>query len=150
MTQERFTRRSLLPVALLTLALFVGAPALGAVQLKPAWESLSVSVSVGPIDVPDVPVEVCVDGTCASTPDLSSFSLKVTATVDATVDKPTMAVSTCGAFAGASVTTSTGGTGATVVVTVSGTLPDGTPYEQSTGPVSAPPFSSTTASACVD
>lgn len=152
MTQEQFARRSLLTVALLTLALFVGAPGLHAVAInpEPSWESITVSANVGPIDVPDVPVEVCLNTTCVSTPDLSNFSLQVTATVDVTVEAPTMSVRTCGSFAGASVTTSTGATAATVVATVSGTLPDGTPYEQSLGPVSAPPFSKTEASACVD
>ncbi len=68
------------------MAMTTAAVALGALPLAaptPAFAaSHSVSLTVGPVPVPQVPLSACIDTTCVSTPSLNSVTLTTTATVD--------------------------------------------------------------------
>jgi hypothetical protein len=52
-------------------------------------EPTTVSASAGPVPVSGVPVEVCVNDDCQTTPELSAVALDVEVTADATEAVPT-------------------------------------------------------------
>ncbi|WP_055495668.1 hypothetical protein [Streptomyces sp. TP-A0356] len=68
------------------MAMTTAAVALGALPFTaptPAFAaSHSVSLTVGPVPVPHVPLSACIDTTCVSTPPLNSVTLSTTATVN--------------------------------------------------------------------
>ncbi len=76
MTLSRLGNRAVLTVASL---------ALGALPLAlptPAFaDTHSVSLTLGPVPLPQVPISACVDTTCVSTPALTSATLTATASV---------------------------------------------------------------------
>ncbi|WP_029890332.1 hypothetical protein [Polycyclovorans algicola] len=55
----------------------------------------SVSLSAGPVPIPDVPVTVCVGGQCVSTPALSSVALELVASVQADAALPVIVAGSC-------------------------------------------------------
>ncbi|WP_035839098.1 hypothetical protein [Kitasatospora azatica] len=76
MTFSRLGGRAALQAAALTLGV------LPLVLATPAFaDSHSVSLAVGPLPVPHVPVTACIDTTCVTTPPLTSVTLAATATV---------------------------------------------------------------------
>jgi hypothetical protein len=138
-----------LTVFLMMLVALVLPPVLGAEKIPGPGSTNCVSVTIGPVPVPNVPVEVCINNSCTSTPVLTTLELKVTACAETTVGIPTVTTSHCPRSAvGGGVTITTGGTNATVTVTVSGKLPDGTPYSQTIGPTTVLPLSTVAVTAC--
>lgn len=111
-------------------------------------EPTVVSVGAGPVPVPNVPVEACVDDECESTPALSSVSLDVEASSDVTSTPPTITPGTCASGTGIAFVVQTGSDQATVRGEVSGTLPDGSLFSEPVGPVTVPADESATVSAC--
>jgi hypothetical protein len=107
-----------------------------------------VSFTAGPVAIPNVPVQVCANGSCAATPALSSVALTARATVDTGDVNATITPGTCAMGVGALLTVKTGGTPATVSGTVAGTLPGGSPFQQAIGPFALGANSDTTLSAC--
>jgi hypothetical protein len=101
----------------------------------------SVSATVGPIPLPNVPVEVCVDDSCQSTPALGSVSLKVTAKADLKVGTlPAITPGSCPpGESGVVLKVTTGTTKVTVSGNVIGTLPTGAPVNIPVGPVTIGP-----------
>lgn len=77
MTLSRLANRVALAATSLTLAALPLAAPTAAFAA-----SHSVSLSVGPVPVPQVPVTACVDTACVTTPPLTSVSLTATATVN--------------------------------------------------------------------
>jgi hypothetical protein len=111
----------------------------------------TLSASLGPIPLPNVPAQVCIDGTCVSTPALSAVSLKVRATVDVNAGTlPTITPGACPAGQnGLALTISTGSASVTVSGLISGTLPTGAPISIPVGPISIGPNAETvTISVC--
>ncbi len=104
-------------------ALAFAGPALG------IGTSKTVSATVGPVPVPEVPVQICVDGTCVQGPAATTVTLTASATAGADVNPivvpPTINPGTCGAGTGAVLVVNTGTLGATiqglVKLTVNGT-----------------------------
>lgn len=94
----------------------------------------TVTLAVGPIALPGVPVSACVNSTCQTTPSLTSVTLNVSATAD-TSAAPTLTAVSCpngGTGAAVKLTTATSAS-ATVSAQVSGTKTDGTPFQLSQG-----------------
>ncbi|MEX2552826.1 MAG: hypothetical protein WD627_07505 [Actinomycetota bacterium] len=101
----------------------------------------TVSAAIGPVALPNVPVEVCIDDSCQSTPALRSVSLKVTAKVDLGVGTlPAITPGSCPpGESGAVLKVTTGTTKVTVAGNVTGTLPTGAPINIPVGPVTIGP-----------
>ncbi len=117
----------------------------GAAQAEPQ----SISGSVGPVPVPNVPVQVCVDSTCEQTPALGSVGLTVNAAANGTGVLPTVVPGSCPSGTGAALVVTGGAAGAVVTGTVKVTLPNGTQFEQPIGaPINVAPNTTTTVSAC--
>lgn len=111
----------------------------------PQW----VSGSVGPVPVPNVPVQICVGATCQQTPALSSVGLAVGALTEGNAVPPTFRSGSCAAGTGGVLFVTGGSAGAIVTGTLNGTLPNGARYEQSIGaPINLAPNATTTISAC--
>ena len=110
-------------------------------------ESSSASGYVGTFTVPNLPVQVCVNGTCQPTPPLKSFFMYVTAQADGPV-APTITPGPCASGVGGTLVVGAGPAGATFVGYVSGTRADGSPYLHFFGPVEVAPNSAATATAC--
>lgn len=113
--------------------------------------SNTVSVTVGPAPLPNVPVSVCLNATCVTPPSYSVGLLSVTATADLAIGAlPTITPGICPAGQGGVVLVVTTGTSTTIVsATVSGTGLDGSPFSLPLGPVTVSPSSKTvTVSAC--
>ncbi len=94
----------------------------------------TVTLSVGPVSLPLSPVAACLDGTCVTSPALTSVSLSVAATTDTSVT-PSLATVPCpnGALGAAvKVTTATTAT-VTLSADVTGTSPNG-PVDIPLGP----------------
>lgn len=110
--------------------------ALSLVAASPA-SAATVSTTLGPIPVPSVPLSVCVNSTCVSTPAATSVTLSATVSASgATV--PLIAPGSCPAGStGAAFTVNTL-TAATVGISgsLSGTGVDGQPFSIPIGPVS--------------
>lgn len=109
-------------------------------------EPTTVSASVGPVPVTNVPVQVCVDGDCQTTPALSAVTLRVDATADAT-DVPTITPATCPSGQGAALVVQSGSDDAVVSGEVTGTTPDGSSFSLPIDPVTVGE-GTTTVSAC--
>lgn len=147
MTKKTWVR-FVLPVVMLGLPAWQPSmsPAVTALALV---DSTTISASVGPIALPDVPVSVCINDDCVNTPTLSNVSATVSVTAVTEVGKPTITTSSCpSGSVGAVFTITTGGTSATVTVVVSGSRPDGTPFSQTIGPVTVPGLSTATVTVC--
>ena len=108
----------------------------------------TVSGSVGPVPVPNAPVQVCVNSTCQQTPALSSVGLTVTASAEANPVPPTVTPGACASGAGGTLVVHGGSSTATVSGTVSGTLPNGSAFSQPIAPVTVAPNATTTIGAC--
>ena len=111
-------------------------------------QAQTVSGSVGPVPVPNVPVQVCVNSTCQQTPALSAVGLSATASADANPTLPTITPGTCASGAGGTLVIKGGSSTATVTGSVTGALPNGTQFSQPIGPVTVAPNGTTTISAC--
>jgi hypothetical protein len=96
--------------------------------------------------VANVPVEVCVDGDCQTTPALSSVALEVDVTGDAT-DVPTITPATCDSGQGVALVVQSGSDDAVVSGEVTGTTPDGSSFSLPIDPVTVEE-GTTTVSAC--
>ena len=127
-------------VAALAASLTLAGSALAAAQ--------TVSGSVGPVPVSNVPVQVCVNSSCQQTPALSSVALNLTASTDANAALPTITPGTCGSGVGGTLVVKGGSSAATVSGTVSGTLPNGSAFSQPIAPVTVAPNATTTIGAC--
>ncbi len=134
--------RSLITGAILAGGLAMAGPA--------AAQPQTVSGSVGPVPVPNVPVQVCVNGTCQQTPALSAVALNVSATADPTVGTPpTITPGPCpGGQLGGVLNVNGGSSGATLSGTVSGTVPTGSSFSQPIPPLTVAPGGTATISAC--
>lgn len=124
---------------------------IAAVSLAPSLASAaSLALSLGPFSLPSVPVEVCIDDTCITTPQLSAATLETSIQVQG-LALPLVLPGACPAGQIGAVLTvaSLLPTTATIDVSVSGDL-NGEPFEQGLGPISTPlgPGSSTTISLC--
>ena len=108
----------------------------------------TVSGTVGPVSVPNAPVQVCVGSTCQGTPALSSVSLTVTASAEANPVPPTITPGACASGVGGTLVVKNGSSTATIGGTVSGTLPNGSAFSQPIAPVTVAPNGTTTISAC--
>jgi hypothetical protein len=106
-------------------------PMIFAVATPAFADSHTVTLSVGPVSLPGLPVSACIDGTCVSTPVLTSVGVSVTATTDTSV-APTLAAVSCpnGGLGVAVVVTTATSVSVTISALVTGTSPD--------GPVSVP------------
>lgn len=133
-----------------TRSLFVGAILVASLAMTGTAmaQSQTVSGSVGPVPVPNVPVQVCINSTCQQTPVLSSVGLTATAVANANPSLPTVTPGTCASGAGGTLVIAGGSSTTTVSSTVSGTLPDGSPFSQTIAPVTVAPNGTTTISAC--
>ncbi len=91
--------------------------------------SKTVAATVGPVPVPAVPVQVCVDTTCVTGPAATTVALSASATaaldINPVVVPPTITPGTCAAGTGAALVVNTGTVGATIQglvrLTVNGT-----------------------------
>ena len=111
----------------------------------------TVSATVGPVDTPAVPVQVCVDGQCVNGPAASSVTLSVSATAGANVTPnvvlPTIEPGTCAAGTGAVLVVNSGSAGATIQGLVSLTV-NGTTQTLPINQTVATPNKTVTVSAC--
>jgi hypothetical protein len=142
-TSERNTLRTRTLIATGVLVATVGIVGGGT-----AFAQTPVSGSAGPIPLPNVPVQICVNNTCQSTPPLSSVSLNATATPNATGGLPTITPGLCTSGIGPTLTVKTGSTPATLAGTVSGTLPNGTAFSRTLDSLTIPANGTGTVSAC--
>ena len=110
-------------------------------------EPTTVSASAGPVAVPNVPVEVCVDDDCQTTPALNTVSLELEVTADAAGALPTVTPGECDTGTGVVLLVQSGSDDAVLSGEVSGTLPDGSSFSEAIGPVAVGP-GTTTVSAC--
>lgn len=118
-----------------------------------ASAAVPVKLSLGPVPVPSVPLEVCVGGTCTSTPPAQSVSLVLTAEAakpGVVVTPPTITPSTCpGGAVGLAAKVIPGSAGAKVTgsveVAVNGGSPVTVPVDLTLNPGTPP----ATISACV-
>lgn len=110
----------------------------------------TISARVGPVPLPSVPAQVCIDGDCQNTPNLQSVALEVSATFDADLGTPpTLNPGTCPAGqTGAVLVITTGTTSATVDGVVTATLPDGRTMSIPVGPITIGANETVTISAC--
>lgn len=133
-----------------TRSLLAGAVLMGslAVTGTALAQSQTVSGSVGPVPVPNVPVQVCVNSTCQQTPALSSVGLTLTASADANAVLPTITPGTCASGVGGTLVVNGGSSTATVSGSVTGMLPNGSPFSLPIAPVTVAPNGATTISAC--
>jgi len=121
-------------------AMMLGALALGVLPLtlaSPAFaDSHTVGLTVGPVVLPGVPVQVCVDSTCAPSTPMLSATLSAQATVDTTVSPVSLTPALCPAGElGAAIRVSSATTAsATVEATVTGTGLDGKQVSVTVGP----------------
>ncbi len=126
-------------------ALAFAAPALGVGTDK------TVSATVGPVEVPAVPVKICVDGTCVEGPAATTVTLTASATAAADVNPivvpPTINPGTCAAGTGAVLVVNTGSLGATIQGLVKLTV-NGTTHAIPIAETIATPNRTVTISAC--
>ncbi|MDQ3980100.1 MAG: hypothetical protein M3314_11185, partial [Actinomycetota bacterium] len=134
--------RTLVAGAIVAGTLGMAGPAVSAPQ--------NVTGTIGPLAVPNAPVEVCVNGDCQETPALSTVALQVTATADPAVGNlPTVTPGPCpGGQLGGVLTVNGGSSGATVSGAVTGTSPTGAPFSQVIPPLTVAPGGTGTVSAC--
>ena len=101
----------------------------------PARASNTLTTTVGPLSIPSVPVSICLDSTCVSTPALTSVTIVQTVTVDGLV-LPIVTPGLCpNGGAGVVLTVSSlTPASATITETVSGVGADGQPFSQTIGP----------------
>lgn len=125
---------------------FLFAAAMSIMAGPASAQTNTVSASVGPVPVPNVPVEVCVNDDCQTTPALSAVALRVEATADAGGVAPTITIGECPSGTGVALVVQSAGD-AVVSGEVTGTLPDGSSFSQPIGPV-AIGEGTTTVSAC--
>ena len=134
-------RRLLFFGGVLAASLAVASPVFAELQM--------VSGSVGPVQVPDVPVQLCVGSGCQQTPVLSSVGLRASAFIEAGAVPPTIQAGSCGTGSGGVLVLRGGSAGAIVSGVLFGTRPGGAPYEQAIGaPINLAPNMTTTISAC--
>ena len=133
------------------------AAASGALAVVPAVTGVAatttVSASAGPVTVPGVPLSVCVNGHCVSTPAAQTVSLSITATAtnNPVVVPPLVVPVACPpgqrgvGFAVSSISGGTVSVSGAVIVSV-----NGTPTAIPVGPISGPavPGQTTTITAC--
>ena len=85
---------------------------------SPATAATTVSATVGPVAVPGVPVNVCVDNgttTCTPTPAATTVSLAVSATVNPdAITPPTVIPGTCSNGQGVALVVTTGSAGSII------------------------------------
>ncbi|MEU9047586.1 MULTISPECIES: hypothetical protein [unclassified Kitasatospora] len=151
MTLSRLANRVAVTTASLALA------AIPLTAATPAFaDSHSVSVSVGPVSLPQVPVTACVDSSCVTTPPLTSASLTATATVThGPLPMVLLLPTVCpnGGTGLALQVTSLVPVTVTVSGSISGTTTSGTPVSVPLGPVTqtlTPGTPGLVVSACTD
>jgi len=125
----------------------------GAVLLAISGTALAstVSLTLGPLPLPDIPIEVCVDSNCIESPALESASLAVSA-VASGLTVPVIVPGSCPAAQIGTVLTISSLTPGNVTIgaTLSGTLPTGQAFSQAIGPYTVVfgPSNSATVSFC--
>lgn len=148
-TKVRTARRRLVVGALASAALLAGSAgsALGATK--------TASADVGPVPVPNVPVQVCVGSDCVSTPPLGSVRLRaaVALTTGSLLSLPPIVMpGSCpaGQQGVALRVISLGVGGISIAAEIAGALPAGGPFVHTLGPIETPavPLGVTTVSAC--
>lgn len=127
---------------LLALVTSLAGPALAA--------SETISASVGPVAIPEVPVEICVGDECQTTPPVDSASIALEAMFDVDAgDPPTITQDECPeGQSGLALVVNTGSASATVSGTVTVSLPDGSTETIPVGPVTVGGSESVTVSVC--
>jgi hypothetical protein len=111
--------------------LTVGALAIGVLPLALASPAVAdphtATLTVGPVILPSVPVELCVDGDCTPESPMANATLTVEATTDGDVQPVVAEVSACpdGELGLAIRATTATAASATLTVTVNGTGVDG-------------------------
>lgn len=117
--------------ALLAAGVIVGSPS--------DARAASVGVSLGPLPLPDLPIEVCIESTCITSPELSAAALDVTVATSGLV-LPIIIAGLCpdGQVGATLSLSSLIPTQLTVEAVLSGELPNGDPFSESIGPVTLP------------
>ena len=121
-------------------AMTLGALALGVLPLtlaSPAFaDTHTATLTVGPVVVPGIPVQVCIDSTCAPSVPTLSTTLTAEATVDATVAPVNLTPALCPAGeVGAAIEVSSATTvSVTIKVTATGPGLDGQQHTTVVGP----------------
>lgn len=111
--------------------------------------ALTVSGSVGPVPVPSVPVTLCVNANCVSTPAATTVQLNASVTLTTALGlPPTVTPALCppGQFGPALVIT-TGTSSATIGASVT-VLVNGVPRTFTVGPITVDPSKTVTINAC--
>ncbi|MGP3969653.1 hypothetical protein [Streptomyces sp. 6N223] len=121
-------------------ATILGALALGVLPLTfasqaQAAEPHTVSLTVGPVVLPGVPIEVCIDTTCTPTSPLLDVTATAEVTTEATTGLTLTPASCPDGSLGVAIRASSGtAADATVELTVTGTALDGERKELTVGP----------------
>ena len=105
--------------------------------------------TTGTVQTSNSPVQVCLGGSCQTTPPLSSINLNLSVVTDSSSTAPRMIQGTCAGGTGATVMVIAGSGPTLVGGSASGTKVDGSPYLTFLSPVTLPPNGTVTASACV-
>lgn len=110
----------------------------------------TISASAGPVPLPNVPVEVCVDDDCVTTPDLKAVSLELTVPLELNLGSlPLITSGTCPeGETGVVLKVTTGTTSVKASGLVTGTLPTGDSIMIPVGPISISPSGTVTVSVC--
>lgn len=117
-----------------------GALALGVLPLALATPASAAghtaTLTVGPVVLPAVPVEVCLDSTCTPSTPLLNVTLKAEATTDVDIEPVLLDETACpaGQVGAAIKVTSDTAAGASIKVTATGTGVDGQPKTIVVGP----------------
>ena len=122
-------------------AMMLGAIALGVLPLtlaSPAFAAThTASLTVGPVALPSVPVNLCVDGTCTPTTALVNETLKVDVTTDASVSPVSIVPALCPAGElglAVKVSATSASASATITASLSGTALNGQAEQFVVGP----------------
>ncbi|HEU5356214.1 MAG TPA: hypothetical protein VFU65_17205 [Actinocrinis sp.] len=117
----------------------VAAAALATLSLAaaPPASAATISTSLGPIPVPSVPLSVCVNSTCVSTPAATSITLSATVSANG-ITVPVVEPGSCPAGSIGAAFTANTLTAATVTISgsLSGTGVNGQPFNIPIGPYS--------------
>lgn len=121
-----------------------------------ALAATTVSLTAGPIPLPNIPVKACINANCVSTPPLSTVKLTVDASVTLNLSLgsltsilPTITAAACpNGETGVALDVTTGAAAVTLGGTITGTIENGMTYTQTLAQVTVPPGRHLTISAC--